>query len=102
MKAARIRSGPPPLTTRRVDAFTAREIRLLKAADRHGKVWLRLHAEGVGKDLEAAYCLQRFGYLWPTVEDKPDFGGNDRAFGWKITEEGREAFRRISTSSEAA
>lgn len=41
-------------------------------------------------------------YLWPNSENKPDFGGDSRAVGWVITEEGLDAFRRISTSSEAA
>jgi hypothetical protein len=42
------------------------------------------------------YALQRLGYLFPTVEGKPDFGGKARAVGWRITEEGRAVFQRIS------
>src|SRR5690242_12111055 len=40
----------------------------------------------------------RSATLWPTTENKPDFGGEARVVGWKITEEDRAAFERISTS----
>lgn len=97
----RKKPGLPPLTTRMSDAFTQLEIRFLRVANRYGVVWVRLGVDNASKDLEAAHNLQRWGYLWPTTEDMPDFGGDARAVGWVITDEGRGAFHRIS-SSEAA
>jgi hypothetical protein len=78
---------PPILTTRRLDAFTPQEFTILDLAEAQRSIWI---ARGPGAHiaLEAAYALQRLGYLWPVspaTQDAP------RAFGFVITPDGRRA-----------
>jgi len=84
-----VNGTPPRLTTRRLDAFNDAELAVLSEAATNPTVWL-IHGKHIVEAWQAAYVLQRLGYLWPTTREKPETGGNF-ALGFAITDDGRKA-----------
>lgn len=84
----------PRLTTRRKDVLTLTEIEMLMFALDKGVIWL-IHGRNARGCWDAAFALQRLGYLAPTIAQKPETGGNS-ALGWKITASGCVVLRAVT------
>lgn len=90
------------LTGNRVDEFSRAEMDFLALSSNGLPIWLvrqavkiedesRCARKGDGQEIfEAAFELQRLGYVAPTVHGRPATEGRF-ALGWKITLRGIEA-----------